>query len=522
MDDGNWEAVPARHTKKQKRKQRRKERAKATPDEDVRQGERTEATCGDGKSPVRRKGEQSTRHKREGGKSKSPNRIEGAPAPVQAREKGSKNKKTVGSTETAQDSAPVAHKVVDSSGQATKATVRGGKGSLGACKHVKVVAAEMQALNAVLAELDEEESLLCGTMQRFSALHAHQLHIQEDLQEDFAQLPTISQEFVRIPNRCMGVLCGRNMRKVKELSQEHDCQIVVPPRAEDPEGVALVTLVGTSAATQACSTAIDKMVQKYLSRERRRQRRHEQQQKQQEQHGSGREGGSANSGHRQLPSRRGAIYHCFIDYSNIMAGAKAATLAAQAGGHEVRDADVHIRSDHLLDLLTNSRQCGQCELIGTHIPRLVQAEATSRGFVVRSFDRHTSEVLVDDKMHAQVLQCLLQVRHSKHGRSTSPQARFTANEDAISVHSEFSQAEGANHVLTLVTGDGNDNSGNNSTSFFKCAVLALEEGWGVEVVSWQSNLSDNFVTLKHKYPSQMQLVHLDDFADSLLRHKMHI
>ena len=485
--------------------------------------------------------------------------------------------------------------------------------------HVEVQAEEMQTLNAVLADLDEEETLLKGAMQRFSSLHAHQMHLQEDQCGDFAKLTPVAQEFVRVPNRCMGVLCGRNMRKIKELSQEHDCQIVVPPRSEDPEGVALMTLVGTTPATQQCAAAIEKTVQQYLAREHRRQIRQQQQQQQQQQgrlHAAAGCSGEATTAALTaalpplLPSWTDATYHVFIDYSNVMAGAKAASSTAT--GADVMHTDVHVKSDNLLALLTQGRQVGQCELVGTIIPRLVQAEARSgqmrrrqsvgevgkrewRGGVgdaerqreggggkrggasvsvsvihsqadtgrqrrtrgkqgnelcaapceprkkaearmcvalfasagheallcavttarqqrsvqahmhasrcmcacmhaplpcsfsstpnAQPHTRHITcfpctlpvQMLIDDKLHAQMLQCLLQVRHphsaaAEDVESTGAARRvrtLSGQDDATSLHSEASHVDRGTHALTIVTGDAADNSGQNSTSFLK-------------------------------------------------------
>jgi len=73
--------------------------------------------------------------------------------------------------------------------------------------------------------------------------------------------------------------------------------------------------------------------------------------------------------------------------------------------------------------------------------------------------------------------------------------------------------EGAQQILVLITGDGNAND--NRTSFPEILTLALDHGWGVELWSWKASLSMKFSDIQKKYPSTMQIKHLDEHRSKI-------
>ncbi|CAG8503789.1 1948_t:CDS:1, partial [Dentiscutata heterogama] len=71
-------------------------------------------------------------------------------------------------------------------------------------------------------------------------------------------------------------------------------------------------------------------------------------------------------------------------------------------------------------------------------------------------------------------------------------------------------------TLVLASGDGKD-AEYFQGGFHKCIIKALERGWKVEVVSWQRQLSQNFLNKKflNKWQGLYHVVFLDWFAKEL-------
>ena len=70
-----------------------------------------------------------------------------------------------------------------------------------------------------------------------------------------------------------------------------------------------------------------------------------------------------------------------------------------------------------------------------------------------------------------------------------------------------SRPDQGQQTLVLVTGDGNNN--NHLTNFPDVVSSALQNGWMVELWSWQASCSGKFIDLQRKYPSQMKVHYFD-------------
>ena len=90
---------------------------------------------------------------------------------------------------------------------------------------------------------------------------------------------------------------------------------------------------------------------------------------------------------------------------------------------------------------------------------------------------HGKETLVDDKLHGQILDSLLE-------KYTVP------------------------HTLVLGTGDGNLNNG--GTSFLKCVNRAIAQGWFVELYAWKRGIHHEYLNLQAEHPGQVIIRYLDD------------
>ncbi|RIA86261.1 hypothetical protein C1645_697069, partial [Glomus cerebriforme] len=71
-------------------------------------------------------------------------------------------------------------------------------------------------------------------------------------------------------------------------------------------------------------------------------------------------------------------------------------------------------------------------------------------------------------------------------------------------------------TLVLASGDGKD-AEYFEGGFHKCVIKALERGWKVEIISWQRQLSQNFLNKKFlsKWQGRYHVVFLDWFAAEL-------
>ena len=74
---------------------------------------------------------------------------------------------------------------------------------------------------------------------------------------------------------------------------------------------------------------------------------------------------------------------------------------------------------------------------------------------------------------------------------------------------------GDERTLILLTGDGNDNHGR--TSFVEDCDTALRSGWRVEVWTWKSSTSKNFIKFSEKYPGDFSIYYLDEYRADILK-----
>ncbi|CAG8541997.1 2812_t:CDS:2 [Paraglomus occultum] len=207
--------------------------------------------------------------------------------------------------------------------------------------------------------------------------------------------------------------------------------------------------------------------------------------------------------------------HVFIDNSNILMGfysyyrgqlARNSKSRKAAGDNVNTEAQIQPRLsyDALFTILERGRNVTRKVLVASSplYQDLTEAEAT--GYEVSVLERivksnsdethdtrrrgqYTSierEQCVDELLHLKILQSLLEY----HPPAT----------------------------LVLASGDGNDGEYFQG-GFRKCVVMALNRGWKVEIISWQHQLSHNFLQPKflHKWKGLYHVVFLDWFAKEL-------
>jgi hypothetical protein len=177
--------------------------------------------------------------------------------------------------------------------------------------------------------------------------------------------------------------------------------------------------------------------------------------------------------------------HIFVDNSNVIAGAQeAARVRENAPWPAVR---IYWRNFFRLierDYLPASRMFAGSLPPGNEALWQYARENgydTSLLKRVSREDGRTGEQAVDEVLHAKIAGALLDF--------DAPQ------------------------VLVMVTGDGHD--GEFGTSFLQQAERAIRRGWYVDLLSWEAQLSGNFVRLADNNPERMRITRLDDFYLSI-------
>lgn len=177
--------------------------------------------------------------------------------------------------------------------------------------------------------------------------------------------------------------------------------------------------------------------------------------------------------------------HCIVDASNLFIGAR-----HQHGP----SATVNIPklTKLLLGDLPQGRLCVGGSRPAAHHPVWNQFEQA--GFAVHLQQRAGGEIFVDDMLHAQILQALLNPRWRR----------------AIT--------QGEKQTMILVSGDGNENE--QRTTFPQCVERAVECGWRVQVWAWRTSLSSQFERLRRTLaPGTLAIHHLDDHFDTIVEHR---
>jgi len=177
--------------------------------------------------------------------------------------------------------------------------------------------------------------------------------------------------------------------------------------------------------------------------------------------------------------------HIFVDNSNVIAGAQeAAKLRENAPWPSVR-----IYWRNFFQLVEHDYHPVTRMFAGSLPPgnEALWQYARENGYDtsllkrVSRNDGRTGEQAVDEVLHAKIAGALLDF--------DAPQA------------------------LVMVTGDGQQ--GEFGTSFLQQAERAIRRGWNVELLSWEAQLSGNFVRLARDNPEQITITLLDAFYTSI-------
>eukprot|EP00049_Salpingoeca_infusionum_P013193 m.246464 g.246464 ORF g.246464 m.246464 type:complete len:484 (+) comp15378_c0_seq4:68-1519(+) len=323
--------------------------------------------------------------------------------------------------------------------------------------------------------------------------------------------PDLAVRTIHVPSSCMGAICGAGKANLRKLEAAHNCTITIESSVLDSTcGIdgddCRLLVTGSKQSVETVHEALTYHIQRCLQRDkrhamkRRTLRTHELLAKLREEH--------------TMDMSRDFKCHIFVDYANVMIGARASFLLG-----DKHSKVAHINFTDLLFVVEQGRQCETREFIGSAIPAEIQRDARSCGYTVRSFTRPKTESLIDDKIHAQVYQTLLD-----QTLPSSPPQQHSANDPGCTSPTRPrptspTRPRPEQHLLVLVTGDGNANGGKGSSSFPKCCMLALRAGWNVEVINWRQNISQFYRDLSQKHPHHVQIRELEPFADLLVRHK---
>jgi hypothetical protein len=154
---------------------------------------------------------------------------------------------------------------------------------------------------------------------------------------------------------------------------------------------------------------------------------------------------------RWIFTKRVPKVHVFVDFSNILAGAR-------NKGRQDEDFSVHLKIKGLVPVVTNGRIIDESLCVGS-LPdegHFVWDQWRKAGFKTDVASLvNGMEDRVDETLHAAMMGTILHYKDSAHDRT-----------------------------IILLSGDGNDNHGR-KTTFPKCLEYALDAGYKVEVWSWK-------------------------------------
>uniref|UniRef100_A0A6B2L228 NYN domain-containing protein n=1 Tax=Arcella intermedia TaxID=1963864 RepID=A0A6B2L228_9EUKA len=175
--------------------------------------------------------------------------------------------------------------------------------------------------------------------------------------------------------------------------------------------------------------------------------------------------------------------HIFIDYSNIY-------LEAMKSNNK-SNPPIHLNISQLIQVIEQQRTCKSRWVVGSR--RVEEGENDnpiwqiwrSKNYVVKLGIRTTKEHFVDQFLHSAIMKTVL----------TPPPG-----------------------TLVLLTGDGNNND--NTLTFPMICATALQLGWFVEVWSWKTSLSNNFLKFILDYPNHFTINYLDDYKNTIIEQKL--
>ena len=154
--------------------------------------------------------------------------------------------------------------------------------------------------------------------------------------------------------------------------------------------------------------------------------------------------------------------HVFLDHSNVWLGAKRSGKLLEPVG--------------VVRFIEGRRDIVERVLIGSTMSDEQEREWRRLQYTTDIDRRGGKERFVDGQLHAHLM---------KAASKTFAQGR----------------------IIALATGDGNDNHGR--TTFPECVVLALKNGWHVELYSWRESTNQIYYGLAQQYGEQFVLRYLD-------------
>jgi hypothetical protein len=179
--------------------------------------------------------------------------------------------------------------------------------------------------------------------------------------------------------------------------------------------------------------------------------------------------------------------HLFVDNSNVIGGAQRAALEREGAPWMA----VRVYWRNFFQLIEGSMLPATRLLAGSLPPGNEELWEYSRKYGydttllrrVQRDDGRLAEQAVDEVLHARIAGVLLDYHPPPE------------------------------QVLVLATGDGNLSEF--GTSFLQQVQRAVRIGWTVKIVSWKAQLSNKFARLRAAHPSQIEVIHLDDFYNAV-------
>ncbi|CAG8609219.1 6604_t:CDS:2, partial [Cetraspora pellucida] len=211
--------------------------------------------------------------------------------------------------------------------------------------------------------------------------------------------------------------------------------------------------------------------------------------------------------------------HVFIDNSNILFGFLAYCRQQSLINRTQNSQDVlekkkpMLEYDALFTILERGRNIARRVLVASSPLYQPLDKAAQTGYEVSVLKR-VKRSIFDDDVNTQ------QLDHNVSGYQQPPPFEMEKEQcvDEL-LHLKILESLLDYHApatLVLASGDGKD-AEYFQGGFHKCIIKALERGWKVEVISWQRQLSQNFLNKKFlsKWKGLYHVVFLDWFAKEL-------
>eukprot|EP00730_Choanoeca_flexa_P015937 TRINITY_DN7433_c0_g1_i4.p1 TRINITY_DN7433_c0_g1~~TRINITY_DN7433_c0_g1_i4.p1 ORF type:complete len:327 (+),score=51.27 TRINITY_DN7433_c0_g1_i4:171-1151(+) len=271
--------------------------------------------------------------------------------------------------------------------------------------------------------------------------------IDSNLKQLDLDVQSDAQEILHIPPEVVGSLLAKDHRQLKLWERHHG--VSIEPSGFDT-ATCFIVVTGKPSQIQACTKAYQRLETRLLRAQ------------------ASRSVARAESISADNNDNGVSNVWIVIDWSNFELGAKA----------DAQDSSVHRSThiniaclDHLL-LGDPPRACHTKLVVGTNISPRYCRQLRDLGYQVTSDARPdgAKEYGADDLLHAMVLSLL-------------------AGEQQL-------DSPSCNHVLVLVTGDGNANTEGQGSNFVQVVEMALAQGWAVELWAWRGHCSRRLMAIK--------------------------